>query len=85
MDVTTRKRESKPASGGGAKRTRKLKLKKESLKDLDTRRNAGKVKGGALTVVGICGPTAACAASAAYTNCNVSCVAVCGGGGFKIG
>jgi hypothetical protein len=74
----------KPKSATG--RSRKLRLKRESLKELDARRGAGKVKGGGATVVvgAICGPTQGCA-TAAYTNCNLSCVAACGGGGFKIG
>ena len=70
----------------GTRGARKLKLKKETVKDLEARGKTGKVKGGAVTlscqVGGICGPTLGCA-TAAYTNCNVSCVAVCGGGVFK--
>ena len=80
-EMTTRTK-----NGSGNRRVGgKLKLKKESLKDLDTQRNAGKVKGGGTLNAGrICGPTQQCG-TAAYTNCNVSCIAVCGGGGFKIG
>ena len=64
---------------------RKLRLKKESLKDLDARRGE-KIRGaGFLSAAGmLCGATQGCA-TAQYTNCNVSCVAVCGGGNLKIG
>jgi hypothetical protein len=66
----------------GPGQTRKLKLKKETLKDLDVSRGK-RIKGGAVTVGGICGPTVAatCWCTAAATNCKLSCLAVCGGGG----
>jgi hypothetical protein len=71
--------------GVKAAQARKLKLKKESLKDLDARRKAGRVKGGGASLgFGVICQSQGCA-TALYTNCNVSCIAVCGGGGFKIG
>lgn len=63
-------------------KSRKLRLKKESLRDLDAPRKTRRVKGGGATAAaGMICFTQACA-TAAYTNCNLSCVAVCGGG-FK--
>ena len=52
----TKKRDTTAGKGG----VKKLKLKKETLKDLDPKRKAGKVKGGADATVGFntfcCGP-----------------------------
>ena len=65
---------------GGKGRVKKLKLKKETVRDLSVKGGSKAVKGGgSADIARICGPTFGCA-TAAYTNCNVSCLAVCGGG-----
>jgi hypothetical protein len=71
----------------GSGQARKLKLKKETLKDLDASRGK-RIKGGAVSAEAgvVCHTVAAtCFCTAAATNCKVSCVAVCGGGGTLLG
>lgn len=60
-------------SGGGRGKARKLKLKKETLKDLESKKRAGKkVKGGAAMVEYI--PPKLYAATA---NCTITCLYTC--------
>jgi len=67
--------------GAGKGSVEKLKLKKETLRNLDVKDKARGVKGGGTIVGNTAGATCVCTARA--TNCNVSCVAVCGGGTFQ--
>ena len=55
------------------RQSKKLKLKKEIIKDLEVKGKGKKVKGG---------NTALCV-GVTQTNCNVSCVMVCAGGGRR--
>jgi hypothetical protein len=77
--MTTRKRTD---AHRGAK---KLKLNKETIRDLDSKGKAGQVKGGGTLLSCQAGQvcfTQGCA-TALFTNCLVSCNAVCGVGPMR--
>jgi len=62
--------------GKGKEQVKKLKLKKETIRDLDVKRTAKKVKGG--KVVEYTPPSLTCVCTwAATCNCTVTCLYTC--------
>ena len=61
----------------GSRAGRKLRLKKDTIRDLDARGESKELKGGNTGF-------ATCLCTAGATNCKLSCVAVCGGGSVNL-